>query len=613
MRSIDKNWRIAALCVLAVLGSVWGAEAATTVTVSELEKSGVSDGSVQVTLKKGSPADPEPSSLLFDLKYAGNSLIVTPPSSVQVPSAVVSGTNAALGDDFSVDAASIGTANSGTLRVVISSKKKDAVLKDGTTFRVPVRMKTPGASIASGFPVSIGTLSSDGSRVGVGPSARVSGITSGGTIDASTNPPTLNVDTLASPGVRVSSVSYRSAGVELAAGAGASLSRPWSPAGSGPWSVYGVVTFSDGSVVQTNPVALTVTGVRNRVGSAIYTGAVLDEGTLQAAQKTGSVVVTTTTAGPYGSYSLKLILEGQTYAAAGRFDAMSVATPSFPAKVGGVSKTLNMRLEQGLIDYADSISGLVTDGTIRSSGAVSGGSLLSRFVADRVVWEQGKRESTQMAGRYTATLADVGTNPKPYGTGALNVSGLGVVTGQLTMYDSTRVTSSGYLSKNGVWQPYASLSNGAGFLVGQLDFSDQNNAGWLGGALKWRRDASKLVRLGVDGGTFAAAGAKTAFPLKAGQPNILVRISGGGLAAPIEQAATYSNKTISFPTTTGSNPYKIKAEIDASSGAFTGSFLPGGDTLTIGYGGVVLQRQLRADATFVRSGTMGAVRITPLP
>jgi hypothetical protein len=626
MRSIFGNLKVWA-GLLVVAGAMSTEGAVPTVSVSELNKSGTAEGSVVLTLKTDGE---EPSSLLFDLKYDGTTLTVTPPTSVLVPSDVSSGTASAFSDDFIVDAASVGGGtlapgmNSGTLRVVISSSKKDAVLKDGTTLRVPVRMTNAAQTISSGFPVTVASASSElnggsfGSVV-VGPSARFNGVASGGTVNLATQSSVgLDVETLKGASVTVSEVKYFSNGNELASVSGGPTSKAWMPTGSGMWMVYARVRFSDGSTVETNPVDFTVSGATNAVVTGLYTGAVMDSGSLRTTQSTGAVRISTSGVSPHGSYSLRLTLEGRSYSAAGRFGANSTASADIRAVVGGSQRTLRVRLEQGMVGSDDWVSGMVTDGTIASSGSVSGGILLSKFVADRVVWAKGTKEynaaNNGQPGRYHSVLTaqNLGTE-SVYGTTVMNVSAMGIASGQLTMFDGTRAVCSGYLSKKGVLQPYASVGRGTGFLAGSLDFSDQGLPGWMGGDVTWRRNALSLVDLGVEGGTFTSrGGSEPVFAVKSGSGNVLVKVSGGGLAS-FELLGTYSSNTVVFPPTPSGNPNQLRASLNSKQGTFSGAFKPVGDSLSLTFAGLVLQGRSRGDATFVRAGTLGLVRVTPVP
>lgn len=625
MRSIA-NFRFLAWLV-AVASAFSTAVAVPTVSVSELNRAGSAEGSVILTLKTDGD---EPSSLLLDLKYDGTKLTVTPPTSVLVPAQVTAGSIAVIGDDFSVHAAAVGGGtlapgiNSGTLRLLISSSKKSALLKNGTTLRVPVRMTNPGQTIPSGFPVTVASASSElnGGSLGsvvVGPSARFNGVASGGTVNMATQSSVgLNVETLKGSAVTVSEVQYFSNGNQIASVSGGQTLKSWMPTGSGSWTVFARVKFSDGKVVETNPVDFTVTGVPNTVVTGLYTGAVTDGGSLKSAQGTGAIRISTIGVRPFGSYSLRLTLGGNSYSAAGRFDANSTASASIRAVIAGRQRTLTVRLEQGMVGSDDWVSGLVTDGTIAAGGTLGGGSLRSNFVADRVVWAKGTKEynaaNNGRPGRYHSVF--VPQNPSVesvYGTSVMNVSSMGIASGQFTMFDGTRTVYSGYLSKRGVLQPYASVARGAGYLVGNLDFSDENTPGLMGGSLSWRRSASSLMDLQVDGGTFASGGStKPVFAVKAGSGNALVRVTGGGLT-PFEVLGTYSGNTLVFPSTPSGNPNLLRASLNASSGAFSGSFRPVGDNSSLSFTGLVLQGRSRGDAIFLRSGTLGLVRITPAP
>jgi hypothetical protein len=355
-----------------------------------------------------------------------------------------------------------------------------------------------------------------------------------------------------------------------------------------------------------------VTGLGTAPVRGTYTGIVSDNTDAMEARATGSVQITTTTAGSQGSYSMRLILNGTPLAASGRFDAESVATPAVTVRTSAGSKTYRLRFQQEATGFADAVSGVVTDGTLTVAGEPSGGSFSSNFTATRNVWVSGTNETGGMAGKYTLALPLGGeVSDAPLGISMLTVSRVGMVLGRLSLSDGTRSVLTGIVSKDGVWQPYVSLYARSGFMTGALDFTDKDKAGVLGGELDWRRNATLLERLDGLGEKFTPVVRGPLFTVAQRSGNVRLEFSGGGLQEAISQTATLSQTNVlQVPTP---NARKVALRFDRIGGGFTGSFTAPGDTQPTQVNGVVLQSENRAIGYFVRNGVRGFIAITAAP
>lgn len=588
------------LCAGLLLGlSSTGLFAQSTITVTEMEKTSATEGSLLLKLQTSD----KPTAFETELLYDPKKIDVTAPGSLQVPGAEEGA--------FTVDWFNVAD---GRLRVVLSSSRL-LPLADGTSFRVPVRAAKGVAKIDGFFPVALSDMElSD--TVGkpttprMGTSLRIRNLESGAKINGKSGV-SLGLELVKDASVAVSKVEYLANGKVIKTSSGVD-GVSWTPPGSGTFQLTARVTLANGTKTESRMTPVIVTGLATPPVKGTYSGVVTDRSSEKAARATGSIQVATTTVGATGSYSLRLILNGTSLAASGKFDSESVANLSVVTRAGGVSKTHRIRFQQEATGFADAISGVVTDGTISASGEPSGGSFASAFVADRHVWAAGTNETGPLAGRYTLALPLANeVSDTPLGFSLLTVSPVGVALGRFSLTDGTRVTLSGTVSKEGVWRPYVSLAARTGFLTGGLDFSDKGQSGLMGGELDWRRSASVLTALEGLGGKYEPNPKSAVFAVKTGTGNVQIDISSGGLSSSIVQTATLTpTSAVQIPLP---NARRIVVRFDRTAGSFSGSFTAPGDSKTTPIEGVVLQSEKRAIGSFVRNGVRGFVAITALP
>ncbi len=417
---------------------------------------------------------------------------------------------------------------------------------------------------------------------------------------------TLALDLLKDESTSIAGVEYFVNSVKIQSATGPDAVA-WKPPGSGTFEFTAKVTLADGSVVQSRVVPVIVAGLATRPVNANYSGAVVDASGAKSAATTGQVTFSTTSYGSLGSYTMRLVLNGARFGAAGRFGAESVGTATLAANLPALGKTtLRLFFQQEATGLADTIRGVVTDGSLNASGEPSGGSFVSNFVANRNVWMRSIKETGDMSAKYTVTLPSLderaGGTP---GVGVVSLSNLGVVFGLFTMGDGIRSSQSGWISTGGIWDPYVSLYANRGFLQGNIDFSDKGHSGWVGGWADWRRSATDLRELDVVGGKYAGPAKGTVFPVKPQLGNVRVTVSGGSLAAPVSQLMNLS--VLNLVTVSGSNPYKLSLSIDRLGGSFTGSILLPGSTVASQFLGVLLQGEGRGAGVFVPAGKAGTL------
>jgi hypothetical protein len=573
--------------------------AASTITVSELEKTNQTEGSLLLTLQ----TTDKPTAFETELVYDPKKVDVTAPGSLQVPGAEEG--------DFSVDWFKV---SDGKLRVVLSSARI-LPLANGTAFRVPVRAAKGVAKIDGFFPVALSDMeisdtAGKPANPKMGTSLRIRNLESGAKVDGKTGV-SLGLELVKDASVAISKVEYLANG-KLIKTSSSVDGVSWTPPGSGTFQLAARVTLADGTKTESRMTPVIVTGVATPPVKGTYTGVVNDVTVAKAARATGTVQIATTTSGSTGSYSMRLVLNGTPLSAVGKFDAQSAATPSVVVRVAGAPKTFRIRLQQEAVGFGDAISGVVTDGTLSAVGEPSGGSFASSFVANRTVWVPKVNETGAMAGKYTLALPISGeVSDAPSGISLLTVSPIGIAMGRFSFSDGTRSVMTGTVSKDGIWQPYANLYAKAGFLAGELDFTDRGESGVLGGEIDWRRSASSLIALDGLGNKFTTVARGALFAVKSGTGNVQVNISGGGLSEEISQAATLTpSSVLQVPS---SNPRRLSLRFDRLSGGLTGSFTAPGDAKATLVTGVVLQSEKRAIAYFVRNGEIGLLSVTALP
>jgi hypothetical protein len=572
-----------------------GAFASSTVTVSELEKSGRDQGSMLVQLQ----TTDDPTAFELDFLFDPTQVEVLSPVSLQIPGGA--------SEDYSLDANIVGA---GTMRVVLSSPRLKPLVS-GTSMRLPVRAASGRDQIQNYLPVLVSNMElsdtqAQSLRPKLGTTVRVKGFEKGVKYDGKAGV-SLALDLLKDASTSVSSVEYFANSVKIQNAPGTDAIS-WRPPGSGTFELTARVTLADGSVVESRAMPVIVSGLATRPVSASYTGAVMDTSAGKSAAATGLVTFATTSAGSLGSYSMRLLLNGVSLGVAGRFGAESVATAAVSAKLPAAGlKTLRLRFQQEATGIADTIRGVITDGTIDSAGETSGGSFVSDFVASRNVWTKSLKETGQMAGKYTVSLPVVDElGAVTSGIGLISLSNLGVVTGLFTLGDGIRSSLSGWISVDGMWQPYASLYSNRGFLSGAIDFSDKGRSGWIGGVADWRRSVSELRELDVVGGKFVPPVNTTVFPVRRAAGNAVVILSGGTLSAPISQSVTlsaFNSITVNLP-----NPYRLSLTLDRVGGSFTGSFWPSGARSSVPIAGVLLPQESKGKGLFIPSGSTGTFK-----
>ncbi len=594
------GWAFHFLTAVMWLGYAGCLEAASTLTVSEVERSGTTQGSFLVQLG----TTEEPTALELELVFDPDEVEVSAPGSLQIP-----------GGDAEAFEVAAHEKSDGRMRVVLSSPKL-LPLKDGTSFRVPVRATRNQTAFTNTLPVMVSDMKlsdarAQGSQARVGTTVRIKGVNRDQVLRGGSRGEkpqvVLDVGLIKETALSVASVEYFVNGTRVLQrqnGAGA----VWEPPGSGTFELKARVTLSDDSVVWSGAVPVVITGVNTPPVRASYSGLVRDRGAGKEAVATGAISFATTAVGALGSYSMKLNLNGRSVSASGKMKPGSTDLVS----AGGV----NIYFQQEAVVASDQIRGVVSNGTISSEGVVTGGTFVGVFEARRNVWIKGRVETGTLAGRYTvalpseSALATVSGAVAPEGVGTVSLSALGVAQGVFSFWDGSRVTLGGWISKDGVLPVYGSLKKGVGFLAGEMDFSGKGRPGELGGSLNWRSSASDVEELAARGGKFVPAQNGLILPVRTGPGNLVLGFSGGGLEEPVSDALTLgSSNAIAFPSP---NVRRLSLKIDKVSGMVAGGYQFAGDRSSSTFLGVVLPVELRSEIEagyFTRVQGVGAGRV----
>jgi uncharacterized repeat protein (TIGR02543 family) len=237
-----------------------------------------------------------------------------------------------------------------------------------------------------------------------------------------------------------------------------------------------------GGLVSSNPtitftmqdsLAVTATFVENPFSAVAgaYLGLARAESDTHATS--GLLRSTVTTA---GGFSGSLQLGGKGYRLSGKFDSNG-------QWVGQIARSkqvpLSVLLMLDLAGGSDTLTGLVSDGSFTSA-----------INTDRATFK-AITNTAPSAGRYTFAIepeAGDTTSPVGYGAGTLlvNAAGKAILTGRLA--DTTAITFTSQVSKNGRWPLHVLLYTSTGSITGEMLFADLPDSDSAGG-LYWFKPA----------------------------------------------------------------------------------------------------------------------------
>ena len=313
----------------------------------------------------------------------------------------------------------------------------------------------------------------------------------------------------------------------------------------------------------------------------------------------GAMTLTTTT---QKTYSATLQMGLNRYAFKGSFDSNGVATSSVPRKG---TNALTVMLQVDTLDNN------------RITGTVDGSNWVADLEVDRAPFN-AKDNLSPLAGKYTIIVPGANDGnpltPQGDGYGTVSVSTSGQVKLSGVMADGTKVTQSANLVGQGRWPLYISLYNGAGQILGWLNFSNstvENLDGWVSW-IKPPLAAAKFYPGGFDLETNAIGSAYQA-PASVTVPvlqttNDVVLLSDGNLSVPLTNSVVIGakNKVIDQSLTN-----KLVLSVTTSTGAFKGAFLDPASKKNIPFNGVLLQSFNYGAGFFLGTNQSGRVYFGP--
>jgi hypothetical protein len=261
-----------------------------------------------------------------------------------------------------------------------------------------------------------------------------------------------------------------------------------------------------------------------------------------------------------------------------------------PAMFGQPASTLNLNLRPIKSGDYDTIRGTVQDSTWQSS-------LMSRHIRPAYLGAASQR------GRHTLALPTASgvSGPNGSGFGNITVANNGTLTLMGVLGDSTSVSQSSALTKNGEWPVYIPLYKGAGSVSGWLNVSN-TTAGSCTGVLQWNKTTSygKIfanpfqAKIPVAGSPLS-----TTQDLGASLKNAAVVLHGAGLGTQITTTTSVSGQTVTFDGSNGS------ATFTPSNGRFSGKHYNPVTKSSEPIKGVILQQQQMASGYFLTTTNSG--------
>lgn len=323
---------------------------------------------------------------------------------------------------------------------------------------------------------------------------------------------------------------------------------------------------------------------------------------LLAGGSLGGWLIVTTAAN--GSFTGSVQLGALKYAFKGVFDSLTGLAP-------GITIVRKTPLSNLTVNLSIAMTG-ANRGHI--TGTLSDGTTTVPVEINREAWS-ATNPATVFAGtvstRYNLAAAveagHLGNNayPQGHGYGALTVTKAGVASIAGVLQDGTAFSCSKALWLDGTVQVFVPLYLNLGVLDGTLlldagaGFSPADNS--LTGSLFWKRPASTKVgdklfaagfetRVDMMGAAYTppATGYRVlALGNTATHASVVLDLTGGGLAAPLETFLTLStaNKVVTFAP----NDHVYSLTFTPTTGAFTGKFSVTGPARTVSCNGLILQ------------------------
>lgn len=450
----------------------------------------------------------------------------------------------------------------------------------------------------------------------LGPRVSLLGLTEGGEVNGRTG-----VELQVKAGSTTSTITrveFYVGGVLLGESTGPDFRLPWLPTANGVHQIHAVAydDNEDQAISETINVAVNHIGTYEGPMKGSYSGLLRDAPATH--EFCGTTTLTTT---PAGGYTLQLVMAGKKYRAKGSFDQDGLAVvelkrPRLPP--------LRVRLTSSTAPSVDQVLGVVTDGQFSGPG-VAGGSFITAFALDRLVWHARTSPAPQ-AGRYTSVImADdfalaLGA-PLGDGTAALTVSKAGRAKLACRLADGTGATISCQLSKDGRLPLYALLYKKKGMLSGWFRFADDPGVSDGAALVDWLRPQdpkAKLFKPGFATQVNLLASAYTPPPVNTRMiamvnlgGNLSAIFEGGDLSMPLSRVATMDGSSRVLVPQQGAEGLVIKSV--PKSGMVSGNFVHPETGLKTVFSGMMFQKQQLITGSFLAGPQGGGFSLEPNP
>ena len=304
-----------------------------------------------------------------------------------------------------------------------------------------------------------------------------------------------------------------------------------------------------------------------------------------------------------GSYSAQMQMNGRTHRFTGSFSPDGGET-NFVERVG--TNDLLIRMAIDLLNEPGHLVGIVTNYFVNSTET---NLWRADLEANRPLPRNAQNPSA-LAGKYTLVIpTDSGSSEGPGGDGfgTMSVSTQDRISLAGTLADGTKVSQSTLVSPAGRWPLYVPLHRGKGAFVSWVEFDTNVVESDFGGNASWFKQTQSAQfypggftnRTQVVGSRFVAPTTGNVIDLAEG----LASFTGGNLPADFS-----NNFTLNLNGSIENNSdNRLALTINRTSGLFTGSVTPPGETFSIPFKGAVLQKQAAGSGFFLNSSLSGRV------
>ncbi len=302
-----------------------------------------------------------------------------------------------------------------------------------------------------------------------------------------------------------------------------------------------------------------------------------------------------------GAYSGKLLIGSTSYPFSGRLDPQCHGS-NVVRSLGGKSLALDFQLGRG-------------DQTDRVTGLVYGDTWVAQLLGDRVVFDS-RQNRAPMAGTYTFIIPGQDEDPSlPGGDsyGSVQVSTAGIATFKGTLGDTTPVTQSGQISKDGIWPFYISLYSGKGCIVSWLSFTNEPNDD-LSGFTAWIKPPVPNARYYPAGFSNDCQAIGSAYVRPAGissrttvSTNLIADFAGGDLAEAFSNLVTMAN----FSRIVNQGTNAMSFTISTTDGTFRGTVTDPATRKKLSFSGALFQKQPSGYGQLPGTSRTAHVRLAP--